>query len=1035
MGRWPALLALVAAGAQAQQPGRRLDAMESLPPWTVVKSDGLEAAISTVPGATGKALRLDVNYNGRAGYAVAGRTLPLDLPDNFEIGFKLKGTGPANQLQMKLVDESGENVWWWVRPAQPFGADFETVRIKKRQIRFAWGPTKDRRLGRIARIEFVLNADQGGKGSFTIDELTIRPLPPQDAPLPPPKASASSGTAAGDAFDGKLDTAWRSGGGGAQTLTVDFGRPREFGGLVLRWADGAHAGAYDVELSDEGRTWRLTRSVAEGDGGSDPLMMTESEARYLRLRLKQGPGAAYALSELEVKDLAFGADANAFIAALAREEPRGTFPRGYSEQPYWTLIGVDGGAGSGLVGEDGAVEIGKGGVSVEPFVVDGYHVSSWADAKATQSLQDGYLPIPSVRWNRPNWTLDVTAFAAGDASAAQIVALYTLANRSAERRRLKLVLAVRPFQVNAPRQFLNIAGGHSPIRSLAWDGRSMIVGDGARITPLAEPHRIAITSFDAGYSPERIVARAGARRASVEDPTGMASGALIWEMDLAPGASQTVAFAAPIIGNPAPPASAAEAQAATAAAWAEKLSRFSIEAPAAGDELVRTARTSLAHILMSREGPSLRPGTRSYARSWIRDGAMIAESLLRLGHDGVPADYLRWYAPYQFENGKIPCCVDARGSDPTPENDSHGQFAFLAAEVWRYGRDRSLAKAMWPHVDKALAYQEQLRQSERTARNLTPERRAYYGLMPPSISHEGYSDRPAYSYWDDFWALEGFGSGAALARALGRSDRAAFWEGREGEFRSDLVASVEAAVRLHGIDFVPGAADRGDFDATSTTVGLAPGNGAADLPPRLLHATFERQWRHFLKRRDEDAPWTDYTPYELRNVGAFIRLGWRERAYQSMRFYMDDRRPEAWNGWAEVVGRRRREIRFIGDMPHAWISSDYIRAMLDMFYYEREADRALVLAAGVPREWLAAEGVAVKDVRTPYGRLAYSIRPKRQSLVLTIAGDARPDGGFVLPWPLAGEPGTVEIDGRAARFEKGELRIPAGARRVVLRRR
>jgi hypothetical protein len=148
-------------------------------------------------------------------------------------------------------------------------------------------------------------------------------------------------------------------------------------------------------LSDDGREWRTVRAVAESDGGSDPLLLTESEARYLRLRLIAGPGPAYVLNEFEVKDLAFGADPNAFISALAREAPRGTFPRGYSEQPYWTLVGVDGGTNSGLMGEDGAVEIGKGGPSIEPFVIDGYRLTSWADAHARQLLRNDHLPIPT----------------------------------------------------------------------------------------------------------------------------------------------------------------------------------------------------------------------------------------------------------------------------------------------------------------------------------------------------------------------------------------------------------------------------------------------------------------------------------------------------------------------------------------------------------------------------------------------------------------------------------------------------------------
>ena len=47
-------------------------------------------------------------------------------------------------------------------------------------------------------------------------------------------------------------------------------------------------------------------------------------------------------------------------------------------------------------------------------------------------------------------------------------------------------------------------------------------------------------------------------------------------------------------------------------------------------------------------------------------------------------------------------------------------------------------------------------------------------------------------------------------------------------------------------------------------------------------------------------------------------------------FFMNDRRPHAWNQWAEVVGREPRKSRFIGDMPHGWVASDFGRSFLDM---------------------------------------------------------------------------------------------------------
>src|SRR5690606_10422539 len=118
-------------------------------------------------------------------------------------------------------------------------------------------------------------------------------------------------------------------------------------------------------------------------------------------------------------------------------------------------------------------------------------------------------------------------------------------------------------------------------------------------------------------------------------------------------------------------------------------------------------------------------------------------------------------------------------------------------------------------------YMEKLRLSERTGENraLNP---AFYGLMPASISHEGYSAKPMHSYWDDFWALRGYKDAVEIATVLGKEGQARRMAASRDQFRGDLYASIHAATRAHGIDFIPGAAELGDFDATSTTIALAP---------------------------------------------------------------------------------------------------------------------------------------------------------------------------------------------------------------------
>ena len=132
----------------------------------------------------------------------------------------------------------------------------------------------------------------------------------------------------------------------------------------------------------------------------------------------------------------------------------------------------------------------------------------------------------------------------------------------------------------------------------------------------------------------------------------------------------------------------------------------------------------------------------------------------------------------------------------------------------------------------------------------------------------------------------------------------------------------------------------------------------------------------------------------------------------------------AWNQWPEVVGREPRQPRFVGDMPHGWVASDFIRAALDLFAYEREHDEALVLAAGVPARWLHGEGVRVRELRTPYGRLSYHLKKEEGHVVLHVEGGSQaPPGGFVLAWPGSRPPGDTRVNGRVVHWHGEELRF------------
>jgi len=1022
------VLSLVPAHAQPVQP-RVLDDFDEISAWKAVASDSVSATLRQADGANGKALCLDYDFNGVSGYAVARRVLPMTYPGNYEYALQLRGSGPVNNLEFKLGDASGDNVWWVNKPNYPLSAEWTPLKLKKRHIAFAWGPTEDKTLRATQTFEVTISAGKdGGKGEACIDQLTFRELPADDVAPPTPIATASSalpGGAASNAVDDDLHTAWRAPKRPNPTLTLDLGREREFGGLTLHWAKAEQASRYRIASSEDGKTWRKLRSVTVGNGGSDPIALPESEARYLRLQLDDGPGADYALNEVVVEDLAFAATPNDFIKVIAKDAPRGWYPRGFvGEQSYWAIVGIDGGKEQGLIGEDGAIEVAKGGFSVEPFVVRDGKLTTWADVQATQSLQDSYLPIPSVEWKHRDFDLRVTAFAQGTRNDSQLLARYRLTNTTQHSRDYTLALVLRPLQVNPPSQFLNTVGGFSPIRDLAIVGGRFMVDGKQRLFALQTPEDAFVTTFDAGMAMEHLAAGALPASHETHDDTGLASGALVYRMHLAPGESREIDWSAPLAGDfDVAVADPQAAQEAVAVAWRDKLDRVHIRVPAQGRRVVDTLRTALAHMLISRVGPRLQPGTRSYARAWIRDGAMISEALLRLGREDVAEEFLRWYAPYQFASGKVPCCVDDRGSDPVPENDSQGELIYLVAEVHRYTHDRKLLEAMWPHVAGAIQYMDELRASERTEANRTINP-AFYGLMPASISHEGYSAKPMHSYWDDFWALRGYQDAVEIAQWLGRDADAKTFAASRDQFRGDLSASIAIATRQKGIDFIPGSAELGDFDATSTTIALAPGGEQGRLPDTLLRNTFERYWTEFAERRDGRREWKDYTPYELRTIGSFVRLGWRDRAHEVLDFFLADQQPRAWNQWAEVVSHTPRKPFFLGDLPHAWVESDYVRSTLDLFAYTREADDALVIAAGIPVDWFDGEGIAIEGLRTPNGKLGYTLRRADRMLTLQLASGLEvPPGGVVLPWPYPGTPGKAWINGMPTSWNHGELRI------------
>ncbi|MDX2130939.1 MAG: discoidin domain-containing protein [Planctomycetota bacterium] len=1015
------LLLLAAAFVARAGPPRVLDDFEDPARWTVITSEGVTLRLHPDEGAQGRCLRLDYEFVTGAGYGLIQRPLPIDLPADYEFSFRVRGVGPSNNLEFKLLDPSGDSVWWVNRRAFEWPADWTRIAYRTRHLEFAWGPSAGAPLTQMSKLEFAIASASGGKGSVWLDELTFREVPPAGRPTGPPTARASSqaspNASAAMAIDADPRTSWRSAAGDAdETLTLRLGATTEFSAVQIDWDDDARPKRVGVETSDDGETWSVLAAESGVRSARTLLVAPDSAAAFVRLTMRGRTGASHVgVREIVLRDQTFAPNPNAMFAALAGEAPRGRYPRAcLNEQVYWTVIGAPEHGAEALVSEDGSIELGKRGVSLEPFIAVGESLLTWADARTEQRLADDALPIPTVVRRHDGLDLSVTAFVDGAGDAATTVALYAVTNTSDAPIAGRLHVALRPFQVNPPWQRLNFEGGFSPIRTIRADARSITVNDATTVTALTRPDRLSAVAFGSSDIVADLASGDYPSAPTAADAGGLASGVMTFDFELAPGGTREVVLVCPLVPGAAPPTAdrvdapawARSRLAAVADAWRTRVSTVQLTLPEPDAWVDRALRSQLAYILINRDGPAIQPGSRSYERSWARDGSLTSAALLSCGVRDEVRTWIDWYASHQFESGKIPCVVDARGPDPVPEHDSHGEYIWAVAHYYRYTRDTEFLAAHWPRVQKAAAYIGSLRAQRMTPEYQQGEKRRFYGLVPESISHEGYSAKPMHSHWDNFFCVLGLREASFIAREMGDGPAEAALAAQAADMRRCLYDSIRLTTREKNLTYIPGCVELYDFDSTSTTIALFPCDDGAHAPQDLLRGTFDKYWDFFTARAAPGATWDAYTPYELRHVGTYVRLGQPERAIAALRWFHGHMRPAGWNHWAEVVFREARTPKFIGDMPHTWVGSDFVNAVLSIFVHEQ--DDACVVFGGVIAEWLGAPGgVAFRNITLPGGTLSGSMRRDAARVIVTLEGDATiPPGGFIVRRP----PGALGND-------------------------
>src|ERR1043166_9035421 len=173
--KWRALLsvsfAVTATTFSAQSSVRVLDDFERSSGWEGAPSDGVPLRLSLDTGLHGRALRVDFDFHGGGGYAVFRKPFDLALPANYAFAWQMRARARRNNLELKLVDSSGDNVWWSNQRDFAFPETWTEIQRKKRHVEFAWGPLGGGDIRRVKSIEFAITAGSGGKGTVWLDDF------------------------------------------------------------------------------------------------------------------------------------------------------------------------------------------------------------------------------------------------------------------------------------------------------------------------------------------------------------------------------------------------------------------------------------------------------------------------------------------------------------------------------------------------------------------------------------------------------------------------------------------------------------------------------------------------------------------------------------------------------------------------------------------------------------------------------------------------------------------------------------------------
>lgn len=602
-------------------------------------------------------------------------------------------------------------------------------------------------------------------------------------------------------------------------------------------------------------------------------------------------------------------------------------------------------------------------------------------------LLDGCIPVLISEWRAGDLNVSSRLFTDGDASSGDIKDYLTvkLENKGARKRDFSFYLVIRCF---------GAAGGPVSHLALSENGYDMEVNHFPLIYPSKKPSKFGAISYSESEKDISQFLFEGnlPEKASVEDRSTWASGALEYELSLDPEESKSLSFVFPVKTNnrflrrikpPVSPLEVEKKETEFTGKWNEYL-KIKLDVP---DERFRDAfYAQLAHLYMFTVYDSPRICPISYPIWWLRDGAYVICALDKGGfHE---------FAERACKNVMHRDAFGGFGS----EGDGPGEAIWMLTEHYLLTQDNAYLKEVYPHILRKTELIMRMRRAKEPVRLFTE-----FCLPRHALSADtdilclaardglinGRMDHGLPVFWVSGFSYLGLMRAALCARVMDDVKTAQKLEDEAGDLRK---AIEKAAVREFG---------KNPRDVTSA---LWPTLWASKADP-LIRERFQDFWNRVRFKSGNYSPEKLWTYFEAGQAHNYIFLGDREKAWVSIEHFLSNHIAPGLYTYNEGSGdensfclwqhtRGWDRIRYV--TPHGWTAAELLMLLRDCMVYE--SGESLVIGAGVPESWVkSGKPFGISNVPTYFGKISWIFYPDDERLETDV--ERPPAGGIVVAIP------------------------------------